>query len=169
VSRTKAVADFIVDPGCANLTVTLADYVSARNGRALDASTTKVFQPGRHRLAINLQAGCWHAAHLLVGKPDKEIGTTISQGRLLLSKYDYSGNRYNCTGRIGGGGTVYNGGSGGTATGTPVVATSPSRGVLPFTGAGLVMPMLVTGGGLLALGGALLVLTRRRLHAQRQP
>jgi uncharacterized surface anchored protein len=45
-----------------------------------------------------------------------------------------------------------------------VMPSSTTEGQLPFTGAGLLVPLLLTGVAVLALGGGALLLSRRRSH-----
>jgi hypothetical protein len=147
----RAVATFEIDEGCENVELSLVNFVFARSGRVLGDNVTGTFDAGKHTLTVDVADNCWNTTVLALGKPDRSFDRLYE--RVLVSEGDIEG-RTSCP-------------VAGVADDGEVVSGTPARtGYLPFTGADA-LPLMVIGATLLALGGALLVTTRRRLPARR--
>ena len=142
-------ATFTVLPGCGTVELSMATYTISLAGRELVDSATGRFGPGTHTavLKVNLRSGCQGQASLAVGKPDPDIFKLIRQGRLVTSANDDTGAF--CDPRH-----PDNGAPSGTNG-------NGHGGTLPFTGAGLFVPLLA-GGLTLLVVGAVTVLSARR-------
>jgi hypothetical protein len=150
ITGDTARATFTVLPGCGTLELSMATYTISLGGRELIDSTTGRFGPGTHTavLPVTLRPGCQGQASLAVGKPDPDIFKLIRQGRLVTSATDDTGAfcdpRHPDNGRPGG---TNGNGHGGT---------------LPFTGAGLFVPLLAGGLTLMVVGVVTVATTRRK-------
>jgi hypothetical protein len=149
ITGDTARATFTVLPGCGTVELSLATYTIALAGRELVDSTTGRFGPGTHTavLKVNLRSGCQGQAVLAVGKPDPDVFKLIRQGRLVTTVSDDTGAF--CDPRHPAGGRPRTQGGNGRG------------GTLPFTGAGLFVPLLAGGLALLAAGAVTVASARR--------
>jgi hypothetical protein len=148
IEGETAVADFTIEPGCENVEVSLANRIVGRDGSKWGEIRTGRFDAGKHTLRVNLEPGCENQADIIMGRPapNANILDLISAGRVSLGAADTTGD---CN--VSGGTRIVrprNGGGG--------------SGYLPFTGAGLTMPLLAAGLTFLTVGTLTVISGRRR-------